>query len=310
MKETILPGTRRDRPGRAVRARCAALSGLLLLALPLGAASLSVATVDAGGGRCVSTNYAMDISLSAVAGISTATSPASFLLHGFPGQLYEVTNLVVTASPIDVPETSNAVLGGVASLDDATALCLAGGDLTWSAVAFPLGGIDATGVVTTLAVYTDVTTAVTGSFLSIRGSGVLRVMNTIPDNYGSYAGDGLPDTWQRAYFGPDNTNAAPALNPDGDAYDNLQEYIADTNPTNAGSFFQLTAPASVPSARQIRFLSSSGRVYSLDVTTNLTAGAWLPVPGQTNVPGNGSILTLQDASVREAASHRVRVAVP
>ncbi|HVP80104.1 MAG TPA: thrombospondin type 3 repeat-containing protein [Thermodesulfobacteriota bacterium] len=42
-------------------------------------------------------------------------------------------------------------------------------------------------------------------------------------------GDGLPDTWEIAYFG--NLNQKPSDDPDGDGLTNSQEYQAGTNPT-------------------------------------------------------------------------------
>ena len=50
--------------------------------------------------------------------------------------------------------------------------------------------------------------------------------------------DGMPDVWEEQYF----TNGIAALpngNADGDPQDNLAEFIAGMNPTNAGSFFQI-----------------------------------------------------------------------
>jgi hypothetical protein len=42
-------------------------------------------------------------------------------------------------------------------------------------------------------------------------------------------GDGLPDAWELQYFG--NLNQGPNDNPDGDALNNLQEYLQGRNPT-------------------------------------------------------------------------------
>jgi hypothetical protein len=42
-------------------------------------------------------------------------------------------------------------------------------------------------------------------------------------------GDGLPDAWEMQYFG--NLNQGANDNPDGDALNNLQEYLQGRNPT-------------------------------------------------------------------------------
>jgi hypothetical protein len=43
-------------------------------------------------------------------------------------------------------------------------------------------------------------------------------------------GDGLPDEWERAYFG--DLRYGPDDDPDGDGYTNLEEYNAGTDPTD------------------------------------------------------------------------------
>ena len=46
--------------------------------------------------------------------------------------------------------------------------------------------------------------------------------------------DGLPDVWEFQYFG--NLGQTAADNPDADAFNNLAEYQAGSNPTNASLF--------------------------------------------------------------------------
>ena len=47
-------------------------------------------------------------------------------------------------------------------------------------------------------------------------------------------GDGLADDWEQQYFGS-TTGALPNDDPDGDGFNNLQEFLAGTDPTNATS---------------------------------------------------------------------------
>jgi hypothetical protein len=51
-------------------------------------------------------------------------------------------------------------------------------------------------------------------------------------------GNGLPDWWEQLYFGH-LTGTDPNADPDGDGFSNMQEYIADTNPTNSNSFLRM-----------------------------------------------------------------------
>ena len=56
-------------------------------------------TTDAGGKRATSPNYTNDGSLGGVAGIATVASPAETARHGYIAQLYDVTGLVLSATP-------------------------------------------------------------------------------------------------------------------------------------------------------------------------------------------------------------------
>lgn len=86
---------------------------------------------------------------------------------------------------------------------------------------------------------------------------------------GDTDGDGLPNQWEEDYFGG-TTAASPGGNPDEDAYDNTEEYIAGLNPTNTDSFVISSLDAAPDSV--IRWDSVSGRVYSVYWTSNLVSG--------------------------------------
>ena len=70
-------------------------------------------------------------------------------------------------------------------------------------------------------------------------------MNETATAQGSYAADGVGDDWQFQYFGLNNPNAAPLLDPDGDGQNNLFEFTAGLVPTNPLSRF-LVSIAPVP----------------------------------------------------------------
>lgn len=127
-------------------------------------------------------------------------------------------------------------------------------------------------------------------------------------------GDGIPDgwTWQYRLNPADPTIATN--NPDGDLHTTFQEWVSDTNPTNALSYFRVTALTNI-SPSVLYFSSSSNRQYTLSSATNLVGAGpgtvWTDVPGQVNVPGNGSIKVLTDAGPPSPKKiYRVRVIVP
>ena len=81
-------------------------------------------------------------------------------------------------------------------------------------------------------------------------------------------GDGLPDEWERTYFGG-ITNALTTADADGDGADNLTEYVSGCNPTNAGSVFGVTNFSSVGESYVISWAPVEGHVYSVEWATNL-----------------------------------------
>ncbi len=123
-------------------------------------------------------------------------------------------------------------------------------------------------------------------------------------------GDGIPDYWALKY-GLNPTNAATATNnADGDAFNNLQEYIADTDPTNPASYFHVTAVSNLP-PWTVYFLSSTGRLYTLNAITNLVSGVWTNVPGAGPRLGAGGADTMRDTNMPpKGPFYRLKVTLP
>jgi subtilisin family serine protease len=84
--------------------------------------------------------------------------------------------------------------------------------------------------------------------------------------------NGLPDWWEQQYFGH-LTGTDPNADPDHDGLDNLAEWLAGTNPTNAASGLRLTA-VSVTNFNTVALSwpSVAGKNYFLARATNLLAG--------------------------------------
>jgi PKD repeat protein len=129
-------------------------------------------------------------------------------------------------------------------------------------------------------------------------------------------GDGIPDWWRAQYFGgtgtTTNSSSCATCDPDHDGVDNYHEYIAGTNPTNALSYFQVQSVSNSASGLTVFYQSSWGRNYTLYFTTNLVSGAWLPVPSQAAILGDGGVDALTDSAAATNTVHfyRVGVSVP
>lgn len=119
--------------------------------------------------------------------------------------------------------------------------------------------------------------------------------------------DGLLDSWEVQYFGG-ITNAVPADDSDEDGMNNAHEYVAGTDPTDAGSLFRFTGGEPVPDEAAIilRWPSASNRTYAIQATTNLLGDfESLATNLAATPPENAYTDTVY--SVREASFYRARV---
>jgi hypothetical protein len=81
--------------------------------------------------------------------------------------------------------------------------------------------------------------------------------------------DGIPDTWEQRYFSSVVDCVTNAYTDD-DAFNNWQEYIAGTDPTDATSYFCVTNCCSEADGFLVEWESVSGRVYSVSYASSLT----------------------------------------
>ena len=122
--------------------------------------------------------------------------------------------------------------------------------------------------------------------------------------------DGMDDSWEHGY-GLNPTNAADAsADPDGDHCSNLHEYRADTVPTDAASYFHITAVGHTNSCT-VSFSCTNSRVYTLEYSEALTGATWSVVSGQVQVPGEADgEMSLTDPTDAPLRCYRIRVEYP
>ncbi|MFO1521969.1 MAG: DUF1566 domain-containing protein [Kiritimatiellia bacterium] len=122
---------------------------------------------------------------------------------------------------------------------------------------------------------------------------------TAPDHNRDSVGDGIPDVWRRLNFGGDGTTtnaiSCATCDPDHDGADNLQEFLAATNPTNDLSRLAVSI-ATNGTAASVAFPTSVNRTYALQARTNLVDGIWGEVPGLTGLPGTGGTMVLEPSA--------------
>lgn len=239
--------------------------------------------IDSAGQRSTSTDgvYINDGSTGAIGG--TASIPGATVRQGYLGQLYELLGYGLLASTFYPPEGGATQLITVRTADDGSNFVIPTTGFTFGVVSGPLTGVSPTGLVTAGLVYENTYAEVRAT--SVEFPGDLRlplyVQDTVPDNFGRYAGDGLPDDWQVRYFGLDNPLAAPGLDPDGDGQSNLFEFTAGLNPTDANSRFHLEIqPGLEPGEKRLLFGPiQSGCSYSILGSGSLSGEEFTPLVG-------------------------------
>jgi hypothetical protein len=238
--------------------------------------AITADTIDFGGQRVTSTNYSADGSIGPIIGVSGEAATPTVAKHGYIGQLYDLMGYALWATDDTPDELGTTQVFPVRLADDGTGLALAPAGFDFSVVNGPLTGISAGGLVTAGAVYAATPASVGATSIE---SGLitrlLTVQDTLPDNFGSYAGDALGDAWQVQYFGTNSPLAAPGLDPDGDGQKNLFEFTAGLVPTDAASVFRLRIEPVSGQPAQKRLVFSpvqADRTYVIKARTNLTAG--------------------------------------
>lgn len=125
-------------------------------------------------------------------------------------------------------------------------------------------------------------------------------------------GDGVPDLWYRQYGLDAADPEVGKLDPDEDRQTTFQEWIAETNPTDAASALRLSVSNAPPIT--LTLFGSAGRRYTLLSRPDLDptrpdAPPWTPVPGMVAIAGTGEPLALQDTDTAESQSRYYRVEV-
>lgn len=276
--------------------------------------TIATETFDVAGAPTSSANNR--ISSSTVGSItgSNATSANYLEKNGYTAGLYEIVGLSVTAPPSNnLNETATRQLVAAPLADDNTTLAaLDPSTVTWSIVSGPIVSISSTGLATAGTVYQDTPAKVAGAAQNLSGQLTLSILNVTNDDFGSYAGDGIDDSWQVQYFGQNNPNAAPTADPDGDGQNNRFEFTAGLIPTDPTSRFVLSIQqvSGQPSQKNVVFTPVvSGRTYTVRFATNLTTPNWQPLTGTTQ-SDNGSTRSVTDTSASALKYYDVQISKP
>lgn len=270
-------------------------------------------TMSSAGGAATSASYRQTSTVGGITGVSQAAGGKA--RQGFAAQLFEVTALQISAAQGTLNETASLALAAVLLLDDATTASLPGTSITWSIQSGPLASITSAGLATAATVPASTAATAQGSYGGFTGSLALTVLDSLPDNFGAYAGDGLGDDWQVQFFGqPPNANAAPLADPDFDGQTNVFEFTAGIIPTDANSRFQLRIEPvpGQPSQKAIIFAPRfASRTYTVTSSPSLGTGAAFTALTGPATSDNGSERTVTDTNASGSARfYRVEIVKP
>jgi hypothetical protein len=123
-------------------------------------------------------------------------------------------------------------------------------------------------------------------------------------------GDGLPDAWERLHFG--NLSPTAGDDPDGDGMNNLQEYLAGTNPLNGNDNLRITVFSTPPGGTMpvVTWTSTPTRRYYLEKALNLGVPVWVDSGlGQIEPDGASTTRSFSDTNA-PMRFYRVRAVRP
>lgn len=233
-----------------------------------------------------STDYSAEISFAMEGGLqSTSTPVVTQLGSGYPAQFTDVASLDVQIAST-VNETASTPASAQLVNTDASRTDVLASAVNWQVSSGP-GSINAGGLYTASTVYQNNPAQITGTLGPLNDSAAFTILDVMPDNFGTYANDNLPDNWQVTHFGINSPSAAPTADPDKDGQDNAFEFMTGVDPTLSSSTFRVVIEPSGSGNFNVRFQPRLGtRQYALLTSSNLAEWQSSGLTAQTD-GGNG-----------------------
>lgn len=280
-------------------------------------AELASSALSPGAPRLVSAGTTVDTALDPSGG-PVAASASYTLKPGFVGQLYDPVELTASADPVEIGEGGSTQLAATAVMDDDTSLSLAADEVAWSVQSGPIVAVSPQGSATGGLVVGNRAAVVRGEVFGFAEDVPLTVLDSLRDNYGPVAGDGIDDAWQFEFFDSDESGeldgnealaAAPGANPDKDLHANFLEWASGHDPTDSMSFLRFRILSKVGTDARFQLSKTiPGTTYAVERMDGLEAGALrVDVAGFT-ATGDATDVELADpAALTPKGFYRLRL---
>lgn len=230
--------------------------------------------------------------LSVVAPVATVAGAVHS--SGRLGRIMEIDNAKVDLK--NVSEETTAFVDPEIRFTDGTKLMEPAAVIAWSVINGPVEGVE-DGNAKAAAVYEDTDAEIEGVVNGLSFAISLRVLESVPDNFGYYRGDSLPDLWQVQTFGPDNPMGHGTADVDSDGQNNSFEYTAGLDPRDHASRLRLDlAPDPGGGMRLVFHPRFTDRTYIVRSSTQLDPVNWIELNGGI-VSDNGNERTIIDNDV-------------
>ncbi len=136
----------------------------------------------------------------------------------------------------------------------------------------------------------------------------VRLLGSVRPSMTDTDGDGIADDWEARYSGT-TTGLVALSDADVDGFTALQEFLADTHPGVASSRFEVAEMRIDGAVARLAFVSSTGRLYSVHLLTNLVdASGWREALADR--PGSNGVTTLWHTNPASLKLYRIHVRRP
>ncbi len=217
------------------------LLGECLSLASLEAAKLEISSFSNGGYLEASTTQLV-CDLEPVTGVYQEGT--TVMRSGSSGQVYDIDTLVIP-SGFEVNDDSYVQIAATATNTDGTDYSVTA-DATWSSASPEVSTINK-GILTPSGVFEDTPVSVQAVYRDLVALGTVTILDVDLDNYitspYNFAGDGIPDSWQLAYFKEGSGYASPQASPSLDGRVNYFKYALVLNPVRyeSGSVIQTSS---------------------------------------------------------------------